>query len=736
MVAVSYISRFIGLFIVCSCLLTVSYAQRTVISLNGIWDVEDSLGAEEIPTTFRHKVPVPGLVKLSTPSFVDVDRFDSREFLKNAIGKGLRPASEMTDRVGTSRQNRNYYWYRTTFRVSQKRPVAILKINKAQFGTAVWLNGRKIGERPGCFTALYFQLTDTIKWNDTNTLVVRIGAHPGVLPPSMPAGTDAEKIRWTAGIYDDVSLQLCDQVVIESVQVAPQIKSSEVLIQTRLKNYGGAANITLTQETVTWKGSRNVSQPVREKVLLKPFEERTILQKVQIRNASLWSPESPFLYSLKTSTGRDDVTTRFGMREFRFDTATKRAYLNDRIIYLRGSNITLHRFFEDDKSGSLPWNEQWVRKLLVEIPKKLHWNSFRFCIGPVPDKWLEIADEAGLLIQNEFFVWGYHKEWDTTEMIRQYSDWVRDNWNHPSVVIWDACNETISDEYEKIIPAVRRLDLSNRPWDNGYNFPIGPDDPVEDHPYIIGYSGIRTRKYTMFEDLSGSKTTNAPHPTGHAIMANEYGWVWVNRDGSPTELTRHVFEILAPGASAQKLITLNSYMLAALTEHFRANRNYAGIHHFVYLTGNFPQAFTSDNFKDVEKLELHPQFLDYMGEAFKPLGVYLHLWYPTLQAGREKNFGVMMVNDEYSTQKGRLVLSLENASGKVVQTTERMFEIPPLGQQTYKLTLQLPKDLGKYVIKAKAYNTQGSSTLSRRDIELVEKIENQRQSRSIDGMEK
>jgi beta-galactosidase/beta-glucuronidase len=31
---------------------------------------------------------------------------------------------------------------------------------------------------------------------------------------------------------------------------------------------------------------------------------------------------------------------------------------------------------------------------------------------------------------------------DTDEMIREYTEWMRDNWNHPSVVIWDANNET------------------------------------------------------------------------------------------------------------------------------------------------------------------------------------------------------------------------------------------------------------------------------------------------------
>ena len=52
-------------------------------------------------------------------------------------------------------------------------------------------------------------------------LLVRVGAHPGVLPATFPAGTDFEKLKWTPGIYDEVSLQLADNPVIESVQVAP-----------------------------------------------------------------------------------------------------------------------------------------------------------------------------------------------------------------------------------------------------------------------------------------------------------------------------------------------------------------------------------------------------------------------------------------------------------------------------------------------------------------------------------
>ena len=70
--------------------------------------------------------------------------------------------------------------------------------------------------------------------------------------------------------------------------------------------------------------------------------------------ARRWSPDDPFLHVLETTTGGDRAETRFGFRDFRFDRATGRAVLNGRPIFLRGSNITLHRFLEDPLCGRLP----------------------------------------------------------------------------------------------------------------------------------------------------------------------------------------------------------------------------------------------------------------------------------------------------------------------------------------------------------------------------------------------
>ena len=713
---------------------------RLTLPLNGEWEIEDSVEADRIPTAFHHTVPVPGLAHLAKPDFLDVDMFDSREAVGNLIRFKGRPESLWgevgEDGPGVSRQQRNYFWYRKTFRVAARKESAILRINKAQFGTAVWLNGKKLGEHLGCFSAGYFNASAALDWEGENTLLVRVGAHPAVLPKGAPAGTDFEKMKWTPGIYDTVSLLLSDNPVIESLQIAPRIDTSEIEVQVVVRNDSDAPRrFALTHQINTWKGEQEIAKSTPQHLQLQPKEKKTWTQKIPVPGATLWTPENPVLYTLETSTGGDSVVTRFGMREFHFDTATKRAYLNGKVYFLRGSNITLHRFFEDPKASSLPWNEKWVRKLLVDIPKEMHWNSFRFCIGPVPDQWLDIADEAGLLIENEFFVWTGAPSWsskykgrryDVEETIRQYGEWMRDNWNHPSVAIWNANNETLDDVFgDKIIPAVRSLDLSDRPWGNSYNAPVGPNDPVDDHPYLFFdamFDPSKSFDMTELEKMSGLSENSARPPQAHAMINNEYFWLVLNRDGSPTAITTSIFDrLLGSHNTAQQRFALSAYIQGGMTEFWRAYRNYAGILHFVYLTCSYPGIVTSDSLLDVEKIELEPNFKDYMSQAFKPLGVYINFWQPTIDAGSKRRIFVMMINDEYGEAKGNLALSLEGEDGKEVLRRELAFAIPALGQQTYRFDVDLLVKPGNYLLKATASQVGERSagpTVSRRKVSV------------------
>jgi hypothetical protein len=708
----------------------ISQTSRTTLSLNGAWEVEESVDSVIIPKKFTHLVEVPGLVNQSKPSFPKVDQFktsDNRWDYPNLDGP-----TAFVDTGGVSFQDRNYFWYRKTFKPAEKRQLAMLKINKAQFGSTIWLNGKKVGQNLSCFSSKTYNLTPFIKWDKENVLLVRIGAHPNVLPKGVPYGMDFEKTLWTPGIYDEVSLSFCDNPFIEQVQIAPDIHTSKVVVQTKIINYGNSAAFTPAYEIKEWKSGITTSTAKGKSITLDQGKEVMITDTIQIPKAKLWSVNSPFLYTINISTSGDNFVQRFGMREFRFDTPTKRAYLNDTMIYLRGSNIGLHRFFEDPKCGSLPWDEKWVRKMLVEIPKSLDWNSFRFTIGPVPDKWFDIADEAGLLIQNEFFIWTLVRKdipdyWNVDILFQFMKEWMADSWNHPCVVTWDAMNETRSEIIRKnnIVDRLRTFDLSDRPWESSYNPPSGANDPVEFHPYLLhkGFYHWNINESFNLVDLE----TLYPKvdalefvSTGHAMILNEYGWLWLNRDGNPTIISKRQYDkLLGPNATAQQRREYYAYVVGGLTEYWRAYRMFAGIQYFVYLTSSFPEGITSDNFIDIEKLEMEPNFKDYIHEASKSVGVYLNFWQPTLQRKTSKRFTVMMINDNAKSVEGNIELTIENLNGQKILTQTQAFKLEKFGQDTYYIEIEVPDYEGDCLVSATAkYNNLSEKTVSRRKVKL------------------
>ncbi len=719
-------------------------SARTILPLDGTWQVEDSVAADAMPRTFRHRVPVPGLTHSASPAFPDVDKYQTKQLLSALVSQGRYDAAaykKLGDVRGIAQQTRNYFWYRRQFKAPSRAAVALLKINKAQFGTAVYLNGMAVGEHLSSFTAVTIDVTKAIRWDGPNDLVIRIGAHPGVLPSTVSAGTDFEKNLWTPGIYDSVSLMTMDNPVITTTQVAPQLAGPghpvpSILIQSEVTNHSDRAITTgLSQRVFEWKSGRIASDIVQTTVQLNAGETKQVRQTVPIADARLWSPDDPFLYRVETRTAGDTVQTRFGMREFHFDTVTQRAYLNGRPYFLRGSNIALHRFFEDPQSKTLPWNEAWLQRLLVTIPKQLHWNSFRFTIGPVPDRWLEIADENGLLIQNEYSVWVGSPVWtewrsayDVKQMTSEYAEWMRDGWNHPSVVIWDASNESWLPELTaKVLPAVRALDLSNRPWENSYNEPGDANDPVEDHNYFTEalqgvFDASKGGKAFEIADLEwmDGPASDPFTKSSHAKIINEYGWLWLNRDGSPTLLTDKIYpKLLKDGTdTTENRRALYARLLGGETELWRAYRRYAGVMTFPYLTTSAKDGFTADQFVNLEKLELEPGMARALEQAFKPLGVYLNFWQPFLDAGSTRAYTVHMVNDEDRQRTGKLKLTFKDSTGREILGEARDFSLPALGAQSYTLMVAAPAAPGRYTVQAiaQADDDAANPTISTRDV--------------------
>ncbi len=701
--------------------------MRLTLSLNGPWQLAETAAAlaspDQIPADgFSATVAVPGLARFAEPRPV-----------------GLRAADQGWSHVDTRRTvwrdpHRDYFWYRRRFDVAPAdlaaSPVARLRFAKAQFGLRVWLNGHDLGEHLSCFSSATFLATAALRPGE-NELLVRVGAHPGMLPPEVCTGSDHEKYFWTAGLYDDVALLLSGPAVIESSQVAPRW-SEGCFDATWTAHNAGSAPVTCAPFATV--GARRVDLPPRQ---LAPGERATFTARLVPEEPRAWSPDDPHLHPVTLSTGPegDELALRVGLREFRFDTVTRRAWLNGRIIYLRGTNLCVHRFFEDEACAGHPWDEAWARRLLVELPRRYHWNCMRWSIGPAPERWLDLADEAGLLVEYEFAIWMWRDHWDHALVQTHAAAWMADAWNHPSVAWWSLSNETHHAPLIDMVEALRPLDHSARAWSNGYNLPSGDHDPVDDHPYIIHganpWFGGPGASPATYEQATAPKANNSPHPSAHAVVINEYCWAWLRRDDSPTDLTAAVYGRQFCGSTPAQRRRFYADLLAAETEYFRAHRNAAGILHFTGLTCDHPWSLTGDHFEDVATLRVRADHDTTFRDCFAPLGVYLNFWRTQLTPDGGLQLDAMLVNDTAARLAGEIEFAVHQADarghdapiealGPLVASARLPFAVASLCQQTVRcLALRVPAEPGAYVVRATAFPPAGDPVTSRRRFQVA-----------------
>ncbi len=694
---------------VCAVLLArVAHAEpRQVIDLSGSWQITEG-SMDEVPTEFGHKVPVPGLVDLAEPPFDAVGAVpeDPRD-------RGTRPADP----------KRQAFWYRTTFTIEGPVPsVAQLKLYKAKFGTRVFLNGRLLGDHAPNFTPAYFSLLPHVLGNgQENELIIRIGASPSAGLPAVPWGFDFEKIRYVPGIYDRVELILADTPHVVNVQTVPDLPGRLVRAVVEVANASDeAVNVQLNGTVREWKSGREVGNRSHAAIRIDAHGNRKFDMTMPISGCHLWSPEDPFLYTLEIDTGTDVHTTRFGMRSFSTDPKTGRVILNGKPYFMRGSNVCIFRFFEDEARGAKPWDEAWVRKLHRRF-KDMHWNSLRYCIGFPPERWYEIADEEGFLIQDEFPIWYSWNFWPeeitASQLVTEWTEWMRDRWNHPCVVIWDAQNETgDTPALAEAIELARPLDLSHRPWDNGWATPQAPGDVSEYHPYRANRPGFRL-------DLFAGETgvpNNGPKAPRPPYIINEYGWLWLNRDGTLPKLTVNVYKnLVGESATIEQRRICYARTLAAMTEFWRCRRKCAGVLHFCGLGYSRTDGYTSDNFLDVQELNYEPHFYKYVRDAFAPVGVMVDFWEGKLPLeGNQLRVPVVVINDLYEPWQGKLTLALVSET-RPVWSGQRELTVQALGQQTVPFTVEVPDRLGKYQLVAELHNGVGEVVQSLRDFERV-----------------
>lgn len=635
---------------------------RTKTLLNGTWRLEPA-NDDRFPSSWGHTVPVPALVDCAEP------QYDWRAFTS--------------------------FWYRTTFHTTTSHDLAFIIIEQAMFGTEVWLNGVHLGSDIACYTSHEYDARNALREGE-NELVVRVGRRED-LPPHSAVGKDQERSEWIPGIWGDVYLLQCDNPRIKLIQVIPHIENATAEARVTVENLSADLATVVLSTFISEKNSGvRVSNDQSQHFTIEPNSAAVGVVRHHVDGMQVWSPETPFLYELHAVVRKvepqtlspeprgDACAVVFGMREFTIVDGD--FYLNGKKILLRGGNIAFHRFLSDADRRTLPWEPHWIKKVLIDIPKAHHFNFFRIHLGHAYNRWYDIADEHGMLLQDEWMFW---TTTGTKEQITQeFTRWLQDNWNHPSIIIWDALNECTDPIVQReIVPAMKKLDPT-RPWESV--------DFTEDHPYIYSLGPVlNDRKLGFTRALD--EIENDTKPT----MLNEFCWWWFGNDFKPTSLMDGVVERwLGPNWTQEQLIAHQSFLVTELVELFRRMRVDA-IQPFVYLSNNTgPTAHWFIG--DIKDLQPKP-ILQTLRNAFSPFGVSVELWDRHFFSGEQRLLHVYLFNDHPIFHSGKIRYGFVNSDGQWCSHTSESVAVAGGSCYVKQITIAFPNIPDTYSLRVELY---------------------------------
>nr|MBA3672892.1 beta galactosidase jelly roll domain-containing protein [Gemmatimonadaceae bacterium] len=345
---------------------------------------------------------------------------------------------------------RGISWYRTRLPLAAglRGKRIYLHFEGANQVADVYVNNAFAGRHVGGYTAFTIDVTRLVRFGSDSENVVAVQVNSAHDPYIAPLSVG---FALYGGIYRDVWV-----VATDSLHFAMDDHGSTGIVVT-------TPAVSRERGTVAVRGSvrNDASSPRSLEVVSRLMdaegrvvsERRSAVRAARETNATwsqqlpavaspkLWSPETPYLYTLRTElvengATRDRLDTPVGFRWYAFDSRTGFS-LNGAKYQIKGTN----RHQDYAGLGSALPNELHVRDL--EIIKEMGANFVRLALYPQDPVVLQTADRLGLLLWEEIPVVNYitpgpefrnNQETMLREMIRQHR-------NHPSVIMWGIMNE-------------------------------------------------------------------------------------------------------------------------------------------------------------------------------------------------------------------------------------------------------------------------------------------------------
>lgn len=349
-------------------------------------------------------------------------------------------------------------WYKKLYRAPRRdhRRHTGLLFDGVMNDAIVYLNGAEIARHTGGYLPFYVDLSNDLRFGRENEILVRVDNREN---PSIPPGKPLSELDFLyySGIYRNVSLYVCDKLHITSAPEADTLlgggvitgfrdvseDAATVIVSVLVSNDGRTPRSFYLKNTLLDAAGKQVSASLSEEIEMEPGQSRRLVSELRVMQPALWSPEKPFLYTLRTDLQSDRKAIdcneiRIGIRSAEISPDNGLS-LNGRRIKVTGTN----RHQEYPYIGyALSDNAAYRDAYKI---REAGFNLVRCSHYPPAPAFLDACDELGLLVIDAIPGWQFIGDSVFCEAsLRDTRLMCRRDRNHPSVVMWEASlNETV-----------------------------------------------------------------------------------------------------------------------------------------------------------------------------------------------------------------------------------------------------------------------------------------------------
>ena len=360
----------------------------------------------------------------------------------------IAPKLKVPGDWNTQRESLFYYegpiWYERDFTYQAKEHTRVfLHVGAANYQSWFWVNGQKVCEHEGGFTAINCDVTTALH-QGANFVVAAVDNS------RLEDGVPGRETDWWnyGGLTREVSLIEVPETFIDQYDL-------------HLSRGEGSA-IEGWVHVAGGKSGDKVEVEIPEldaKTSAPTGDDGRAAIRFSVQGLERWSPEKPKLYKVMVRVGGDSVDELMGFRTI--EAKGTEILLNGKPIFLRGVSIHAEAPYRTGRAYS-----DKDAETLLGWAKELGCNFVRLAHYPHDETMLRAADRMGLLVWSENPVY-WALEFDNPKVLakaeQQLDEEIGTSRNHAAIILWSMANETPNSEartqfIETLASRARELD--------------------------------------------------------------------------------------------------------------------------------------------------------------------------------------------------------------------------------------------------------------------------------------